>query len=81
MSNKYQVAFKRLKNDIERGNCDYNVEPYLNILQKLVDKETPKKVIDIIGYEDRVRCPHCEHILSKSHAMYYCYVCGGKFYQ
>lgn len=54
--NKYQEAFKRLKNDIERSNCEFNVDDYLNTLKELVDKETPmkvnKKYFEIIECDD-----------------------------
>lgn len=71
MKNKYQEAFKRLKNDIERGNCDYNVEPYLNILQELVDKETPMKVIaNPSGKSKRYKylCPNCKDYLFEANS-------------
>lgn len=85
--NKYQVAFKRLKNDIERGNCDYNVEPYLNVIQELVDKETPKKpkrIKEFITFDGIVykiaKCPNCkgnnkvrEYVSGNR-----CYTCGQK---
>lgn len=77
LENKYQVAFNRLKNDIERGNCDYNVSPYLLTIQELVDKETPMKVNKIINkervylsdvafvYSDVTlgKCPNCDTYL------------------
>lgn len=44
MTNKYQEALRRLKNDIERSSCEYNVDGYIATLQELVDKETPMKV-------------------------------------
>ena len=44
MANKYQEALRRLKTDIERSNCEYNVDDYIATLQELVDKETPMKV-------------------------------------
>ena len=91
MKNKYQEAFKRLKNDIERGNCDYNVEPYLNILQELVDKETPMKVIEKYAHKERDylnecsfvyteviigNCPNCWEDINENYT--YCPNCGQK---
>ena len=72
--NKYQEAFNRLKNDIERGNCDYNVEPYLLLLQEAVDKaikydnkNTTLKAINVRSTWDEDNdyligtCPVCKH--------------------
>ena len=75
--NKYQEALDIIKDYIYDGD-GVSSNAY-DTLQDLVDKATPKKLIYFTEYEDRVRCPHCENILSSSHAMYYCYVCGGKF--
>lgn len=76
MTNKYQVAFYRLKNDIERGNCDYNVEPYLNVIQELVDKETAMKVVKWELAQPETRCAKCGAGLERKHD--YCWGCGRK---
>jgi predicted RNA-binding Zn-ribbon protein involved in translation (DUF1610 family) len=85
MKNKYQEVFKRLKNDIERGNCDYNVEPYLNVIQELVDKETPMKVIyenDLVDenviVNTWVYCPTCKEEIPYElwENLNYCPNCG-----
>ena len=94
MKNKYQVAFYRLKNDIERGNCDYNVEPYLNVIKELVDKETLMKVgkIQPVVLEEDIKnygnsrfhlCPKCQRIVYPFHIsdyskIKYCPNCGQK---
>ena len=79
LENKYQVAFNRLKNDIERGNCDYNVSPYLLTIQELVNKETPMLVTDI--HIDEFYCPKCHAEITHDINNYlgrptYCEECG-----
>ena len=87
MKTRYQVAFNRLKNDIERGNCDYNVSLYLLTIQELVDKETPKKpYYEGDGYADGVMvydvayCPNCsnrfEEYENNGWGEDYCHKCG-----
>lgn len=61
--NKYQEALKRLKQETAPNTycADFNKEECINILQELVDKATPKK---LIRFKNSVnisipKCPIC----------------------
>lgn len=91
MKNKYQEALERIGAEkLARGELirnDSKVEPYLNILQELVDKETPKKpnkLKEFITFDGIVykiaKCPNCkgnnkvrEYVSGNR-----CYTCGQK---
>lgn len=76
--NKYQEALNKIKNmgDKDLFN-EFHIE-WVNILQELVDKETPKKFKKILDYS--VVCPNCGHHLDKLYGRNYDYCprCGQK---
>lgn len=70
MHNKYQEAIRRLKLDLKRGNCDFNVDEYIATLQELVDKQTPVGIDVIKGVNHkgetiikRYECPDCKYVI------------------
>ena len=76
---KYQEALKRLKQETAPNTycADFDKEKYINILQELVDKATPKKVDKYSRHKDlepTYFCPICENIVEKEHK--YCTECG-----
>lgn len=78
--NKYQDALNSL-NPNYIGEQEYSWRKATEILQELVDKETPMKVTEI--YTDEYYCPNCgnETLRFKYHAEYthkYCLNCGQK---
>ena len=88
-NDKYQEALKRLKQEtIPNTYCeDFDKEECINILQELVDKETPKKLIkintldvikgsitDIMGFY--YRCPNCKKGMTAFSVFNYCQFCG-----
>lgn len=86
MSNKYQDALNSL-NPNYIGEQEYSWRKATEILQELVDKETPKKYKSKTDKDGRMIwvCPKCNEILVKfwsevetvSH-LPYCYMCGQK---
>ena len=80
MKNKYQEALERIGAEkLARGELirnDSKVEPYLNILQELVDKETPMKVVKWELAQPETRCANCGAGLERYHD--YCWGCGQK---
>lgn len=80
--NKYQKAIKRLKTDIDRSSCEYNIDEYIATLQELVDKETPMKVTEKWS-DDCPKCNKfmidtCEYALHNIPFIKYCPHCGQK---
>ena len=78
MNNKYQNALNSL-NPNYIGEQEYSWRKATEILQELVDKETPTKVTEI--YTDSYYCPNCgnEVLRFKYHTEYthkYCLNCG-----
>lgn len=102
MKNKYQEALDVVKKtnlrsehyvQFEEDNIENVYEEEIKILQKLVDKETPKKPItikpegnSIWDYPtDRIKCPNCsiqlpmkKNCLKKKNPILYCSRCGQK---
>jgi hypothetical protein len=93
--NKYQEALDNLvhcKSITRCKECKHKdlctMERDSKILQELVDKETPKKPVTIIGLyynTGRIKCPTCNHQLpmkkncvSKRKTILYCNRCGQK---
>ena len=78
--NKYQKALNNLKTMGDKDLYNERNTEWCNILQKLVDKETPKKVIKFISgitnseeaYSFYI-CPKCKMLLSND---IYCSKCG-----
>lgn len=77
--NKYQEVLDKVKDDIEFAyERLFGIKPLpksreqeLNLLQELVDKETPKKPGYFNGYRE---CPNCCSELE--HTRSYCEDCG-----
>lgn len=100
MNNKYQEALDNLvhcKSELKCHTCKHKerctMERDSNILQELVDKETPMKPItikpegnSIWDYPtDRIKCPNCnvqlpmkKNCLKKKNPILYCSRCGQK---
>lgn len=93
--NKYQEALNNLDNIICELSCelkqDYELytretgcEKYINILQELVDKDTPKKVSPKwrTGYDPKLYypksfyCPSCSRQLRSDQSYKCCPKCG-----
>lgn len=81
--NKYREALNRLReNDYfdEDGNCDCDlVEMDLELLQELVDKATPKKIVYINNKITNLpvsKCPNCGIIEVFLENFNYCHNCG-----
>lgn len=79
--NKYQAAFKSISDNQYQYGSDEDWE----LMEKLVDKETPKKpVIDLDEdgepYLPRgvKLCPVCDEYVHKKYNDYYCGNCGQK---
>ena len=74
--NKYQEALKRLRTNEYLTSREQR--QYYNLLQSLVDKETPMKVTDI--HVDEFYCPECHSEIShdkyNSEHPKYCEECG-----
>lgn len=61
-------ALRRLKLDVERGNCEYNVSPYVETIEKELKKyKTLKKIKNVMrGTQMGVRIDDMiEYILTK----------------
>lgn len=75
MNNKYQDALNSL-NPNYIGEQEYSWRKATEILQELVDKETPMKVEEEL---ELFRCPKCnEKLLIYKRSINYCYECGQK---
>ena len=79
MSNKYQEALKRLRTNEYLTSREQR--EYYNLLQELVDKETPMLVTDI--HVDEFYCPKCHAEITHSKSDIenrpkYCEYCGQK---
>lgn len=68
--NKYQKALNNIRFYCGNANCDEYLNPKvfeeLNIIQELVDKETPKKpsFLNYGGYKlGNWHCPNCNSII------------------
>ena len=80
--NKYQEALQVMKSNNERivDKARIFVDKYVEnpfvVLQELVDKENPKKVVEELAL---FRCPKCnEKLLIYKYSINYCYECGQK---
>lgn len=82
--NKYQEALQVMKSNNERivdkariFVDKYDENPFV-VLQELVDKETPMKVVekweDSTNYEQFHKCPKCKDIVVR--VCLYCPFCG-----
>lgn len=78
--NKYQKALDNLKTMGDKDLYNERNTEWCNILQELVDKETPKKIIkftsEITNSEEAYSfytCPKCRMLLSND---IYCPKCG-----
>lgn len=89
--NEYQKAFNGIKYQVVDSQADGYTEPRTvqdfcytecELIQKLVDKATPKKVITKnkhMGYgtyEEQSYCPHCGVNLTIEYGYAYCHRCG-----
>ena len=79
--NKYQEALDSIVNNF--GECEVGSRYYdlyffkdINILQELVDKEMPKKVVKWKLAQPETRCAKCGAGLERMHD--YCWGCGQK---
>ena len=79
--NRYQEALNNIRFYCGHANCDGYLNPKvfeeLNIIQELVDKETPKKptFLNYGGYKiGNWHCPNCDSILLNKRS--YCEDCG-----
>lgn len=78
-TNKYQEALNKLKNMGDKDLYNERHLDWLNTLQGLVDKETPKKpsYLNYGGYKiGNHHCPTCDSIINKQYN--YCPECGQK---
>ena len=78
MMNKYEEAWKKIK-----YVTNYNVRAFddddeeIKVIQELVDKATPKKVIDINDIEfEMYECPSCHCKWIRDGKEHYCHNCG-----
>ena len=85
MENKYQEALDYVNKSVCTamaclGINDKKTREYLHTLQELVNKETPKKVIETTDYGTTraVNCPICNkrYSMSNSKKYIYCPHCG-----
>lgn len=85
MKNKYQEALDVIKKtnlrsehyvQFEEDNIENVYEEEIKILQKLVDKETPMKVVKWKLAQPETRCAKCGAGLERYHD--YCWGCGRK---
>ena len=80
--NKYQEALKKIKSDFWDDPAYYGLEEEFNLLQELVDKETPMEVnMEDYHLEDEYQypiynCPKCGKHLNDEDS--YCRHCGQK---
>ena len=74
--NKYQEALKKIKSDFWDDPAYYGLEEEFNLLQELVDKETPMKVVTWENAKPITRCPKCGAGLERKHR--YCWECRQK---
>lgn len=86
--NKYQDALNKIVKsswpdcigESECSSCSIekicNTKNWINTLQQLVDKETPKKPIK--HYKSFYRCVNCEEIFQNYHYQNCCPYCGQK---
>lgn len=79
--NKYQEALNNIRFYCGHANYDGYLNPKvfeeLNIIQELVDKETPKKPIKIkIDYMEYYACPNCKYTFEGFNR---CTYCGQRF--
>ena len=87
--NKYQEAFNNIMHFVgAEKDCagiffEYDNEIYdaMDVLQELVDKVTPIKVIKAAPYGTTraSKCPICNKRYSRAHKKEYCPNCGQKF--
>ena len=81
--NREQKALDNIRFYCGHANCDGYLNPKvfeeLNVIQELVDKATPKKVI-IKKYGDfnigDYYCPHCNQQINEEFEPKYCKDCG-----
>ena len=87
--NKHQEALDKIAEHTNNPRSMYfnlganEPKKYLDLLQKLVDKETPKKVVIKIsktpGCDPRnFHCPTCSRKLKRDRSYQYCPRCGQK---
>ena len=81
--NKYQEAFKSIKNVVvfNKNYNDYKND--LEYVQELVDKETPMSVTYEAAKREAATCPVCGNVVSDNIPGYkaippYCMFCGQK---
>ena len=72
--NKYQEALKRLRTNEYLTSREQR--EYYNLLQELVNKETPMKVVKWKLAQPETRCAKCGAGLERKHD--YCWGCGRK---
>ena len=76
--NKYQKAYKKILKGYSQSKDTHNLSDDLDTLQELVERATPKKVIDW----DRVKgdfptCPNCQQVIvNDCYNPKYCEDCG-----
>lgn len=82
--NKYQEALNKIKTEFWEWYGWDHCEEETNTLQELVDKETPKKVVEkeiMCWLNDKphyyAKCPNCNSAV-KNNGIIYCSQCGQK---
>lgn len=74
MENKYQQALDNVKRDYVES--DHYDEEDIRLLQELVDKEIPMKIVKWKLAQPETRCAKCGAGLKRKHD--YCWYCGRK---